>query len=272
MGTIQTGLKGKKVLITGAATGIGRATALELAQHGCDIMINYFPSEEGKREAEKVAHEICEEVKKKLCRGLIYPADISQEDQVINMFDHLKKEWGGLDILINNAGIQKKVPSHELSLEEFNRVITTNMTGTFLCSREALKIFVSQDRKGIIINNTSVHQLIPKPQYLSYSMSKGAVANLTRTLALEYASKGIRVNSVAPGAIETGINPWSKDEKREQEIEKHIPVRSVGHAEEIARAIRFLASDESNYVTGQTLFVDGGLTLYPDFGSDWSSS
>ncbi|WP_408096490.1 SDR family oxidoreductase [Peredibacter sp. HCB2-198] len=269
---METGLKGKRVLITGAATGIGRATALELAKYGCDIMINYFPSLEGKEEAQKLAGEICEEIKKNSCKSIVFPADISDESQVISMFTQLMKDWGGLDVLVNNAGIQKKSPSHQLSLDEFNRIITTNMTGTFLCSREALKIFLSQKIKGTIINNTSVHQLIPKPQYLSYSMSKGAVANLTRTLALEYAPQGIRVNSVAPGAIETGINPWAHNEKKEKEIEKHIPLHSVGKAEEIARAIRFLASDESNYITGQTLFVDGGLTLYPDFGSDWSSS
>jgi glucose 1-dehydrogenase len=188
------------------------------------------------------------------------------------MFEELKRQWGGIDVLINNAGIQKKSPSHDLSLKDFQKVFTTNAVGTFLCFREALKLFLENEIKGSIINNTSVHQIIPKPAYLSYSMSKGAVGNLTKTIALEYAERGIRINNIAPGAIITPINPWAKDDNKKEEIRVHIPNGRIGTAEQVAKAIAFLASDDSDYITGQTLYIDGGLTLYPDFGEDWSSS
>lgn len=263
---------GKKVLITGAATGIGKATALEFARHGASVAINYYPSEEQEDKAVELAQEICEEVKGLGCDSIPVVADISKEKDVLNMFTEIKKKWGHLDVLINNAGIQKKSASHETSLEDFEQVFATNARGAFLCSREALKIYLEKNIKGIIINNTSVHQIIPKPHYLSYSMSKGAIQNLTRTLALEYASEGIRVNSVAPGAIITPINPWAHDEEKKAVIKSHIPMKEVGTGEQIAKAILFLASKESEYITGQSLFVDGGLTLFADFGEDWSSS
>lgn len=262
-------LEGKKALITGAATGIGKATALELASHGCDIAINFHSNDE---EAKKVASKICEEVQSRGCKTLLLQADVSDEKEVKGIFSKILEQWGNLDILINNAGIQEKCPSHEVELSSFIKVLNTNAVGTFLCSREALKIFLARKIKGIIINNTSVHELIPKPGYLGYSMSKGAVENLTKTLALEYAHEGIRVNSVAPGAIITPINPWANDETKKSKIREHIPMQEIGTAEQVAKAMLFLASSDSDYITGQTLFVDGGLTLYPDFGDDWSSS
>lgn len=271
MATNQT-LKGKRVLITGAATGIGKAIALELGKLGALIGINYYPTEDQEEKAEDVAKKICDELYGLGCESLLLKADISKEDQVVDMFSQIASRWGGLDILINNAGIQRKCPSHELSLEKFMGVVSTDMIGAFLCSREALKIFLEKKIKGKIINNSSVHQLIPKPGYLSYSMSKGAIGNLTRTLALEYAEFGIRVNAVAPGAIATPINPWAKDEDKRRAVASHIPMKAVGTSEEIAKAFLFLASDESSYVTGQTLFVDGGLTLYGEFKEDWASS
>ncbi|MBA2404995.1 MAG: SDR family oxidoreductase [Bdellovibrionales bacterium] len=262
-------LAGKKVLITGAATGIGKVTALAMAKEGCDIAINFFSSDE---QAKKLAQEICNEVHGHDCRTLLLQGNVGEEKDVLHIFDQIKSQWGHLDILINNAGIQKKCPSHELDLESFQNVLNTNAVGTFLCSREAIKMFLSNNIKGVILNNTSVHQLIPKPQYLSYSMSKGAVNNLTKTLALEYAKYGIRVNNIAPGAIITPINPWASNESKKSQIREHIPLEEIGNAEQVASAMVFLASDDSNYVTGQTLFVDGGLTLYPDFGEDWASS
>lgn len=261
-------LKGKRVLITGAATGIGRATAIELARHQCKLAINYHSSDE---KAKELGGKICQELDQSGCDTLLIQADVSDEKSVMNMFQTIRKTWDGLDVLINNAGIQEKSPSHDLEMESFNTVFNTNAIGTFLCSREALKMFLKQKCKGAIINNTSVHELIPKPFYLSYSMSKGAVKNLTRTLALEYAEYGIRVNSVAPGAISTPINPWAIEEKKKDEIREHIPTREIGTPEQVARVMAFLASEVSDYVTGQTFFVDGGLTLYPDFGEDWSS-
>lgn len=265
-------LEGKRVLITGAATGIGKGAALEFAKHGAHVIVNYYPSEDQEEKAEDLAKEICEEVRGLGCHSLLISADVATESGVAAMFEQISNEWGGLDILINNAGIQRKSPSHEVSLESFLSVFRTNALGAFLCSREAIKMFLESRRKGIIINNTSVHQLIPKPEYLSYSMSKGAVMNLTRTLALEYAQHGIRVNSVAPGAIVTPINPWANDEKKKDALRGHIPMGEVGTVDQIAKAMLFLATNDSEYVTGQTLYVDGGLTLYPDFKSDWSSS
>jgi len=268
---MDTKLAGKKILITGASTGIGRAAALELAAHGADIAVNYFPNDDQEINAEDVIHDICEEVHGRGCRSLILPGDVSKESDVIGMFAHLQEVWGGIDILINNAGIQKKCPSHELSVEDFFKVFSTDALGAFLCSREVIKSFLKRKVKGVIINNTSVHQLIPKPQYLSYSMSKGALLNMTRTLALEYAHAGIRINNVAPGAIATPINPWSDDKEKRKKVGKHIPMGQVGQADQVAKAIAYLACEDSSYVTGQTLFIDGGLTLYSDFGEDWAS-
>jgi glucose 1-dehydrogenase len=265
-------MSGKKVLITGASSGIGKGIALEQARLGADVAINYFPSEDQENKAENFCREICREVTSMGCRTILLPADVSDEEEVLSMFKKLKDEWGGLDVLVNNAGIQKRTLSHELTLEDFNKVFTVNAVGTFLCTREALKIFLEKKIKGVVVNNTSVHQFIPKPEYLSYSMSKGAVDNLTKTLALEYAEHGIRFNNVAPGAIITPINPWSKNEERKEQIKKHIPMREIGTVEQVAKAVAFLSSDDSGYITGQTIFVDGGLTLYPEFGEDWSSS
>lgn len=262
-------MEGKRVLITGAATGIGKATALELAELGCHIGINFHASDD---KAKELAGEICGELEKQKCKTLLLQADVSEESDVRKMFHEIMERWGGLDVLINNAGIQEKCPSHEVGLDSFLRVFNTNAIGTFLCSREAIKIFLNQKSKGTIINNTSVHELIPKPQYLSYSMSKGAIENLTKTLALEYAEKGIRINSIGPGAIITPINPWAEDEEKKNSVRSHIPMREIGTAEQVAQVMAFLASEKSSYITGQTIFVDGGLTLYPDFGEDWSSS
>jgi glucose 1-dehydrogenase len=258
----------KRVLITGGGTGIGRATALEFGRRGFDVAINFFHSDE---QARGVAEKICAELQEQECRTLLLQADVSAENEVREMFEKVLATWGGIDVLVNNSGIQQKSPSHQLELASFKKVMATNAQGTFLCCREALKIFLTQGLKGVIVNNTSVHERIPKPEYLAYSMSKGAISNLTKTLALEFASQGIRVNSVAPGAIATPINPWAQDQVAREKVSRHIPMGKVGSPEEIARAIAFLASEEAGYVTGQTLFVDGGLTLYPDFAEDWSS-
>jgi glucose 1-dehydrogenase len=175
------------------------------------------------------------------------------------------------DILINNAGLQKPSPSHQIELADFDQVIAVNLRGAYLCATEAIKHFLATKRAGIIINVSSVHEIIPRPQYLSYSISKGGMANMTKTLALEYAPQGIRVNAIAPGATATPINDWQDDPEQKQEIERHIPIGRVGTSEEMAAITAFLASDEAAYITGQTLFVDGGLTLYADFLQPWSA-
>jgi glucose 1-dehydrogenase len=180
--------------------------------------------------------------------------------------------FGTLDILINNSGIQKPVPSHELSAADFDKIINVNLRGAFLCSREAIKHWLSRKAPGSIVNNSSVHEIIPKPKYLPYSISKGGMENMTKTLALEYAGSGIRVNAVGPGATVTPINnAWINDENARAEVVSHIPMGRPGEADEIATVFAFLASEEASYITGQTLFACGGLTLYPEFRTAWSS-
>jgi len=181
-------------------------------------------------------------------------------------------EYGRLDILVNNAGIQIAENSEELSAADFDKVLAVNLRGAFLCARRAVRTFLGAGDPGVVINVSSVHQVIPKPRFLGYSVSKGGMQNLTRSLALEYASRGIRVNSIGPGATVTPINrSWIDDPVKRRAVESHIPMRRAGDAEEMAAVTAFLCSDEAAYITGQTLFVDGGLTLYPSFETTWSS-
>jgi glucose 1-dehydrogenase len=181
-------------------------------------------------------------------------------------------QLGGIDILINNAGIQISRPSEELSAADFDKVLAVNLRGAFLCAREAIRRFLDAESPGVIINISSVHQLIPKPSYLGYSVSKGGMMNLTRTLALEYAGRGIRVNAIGPGATVTPINrAWVDDPVKREMVTSHIPMPRPGEADEMAGVACFLASDDAAYITGQTIFVDGGLTLFADFREPWSS-
>jgi glucose 1-dehydrogenase len=197
---------------------------------------------------------------------------VSREEDVVRMVGEAAEALGGLDVLVNNAGIQISRPSDELSSADFDRVIAVNLRGSFLCAREAIKQFLRDERGGSIVNISSVHQLIPKPNYLGYSTSKGGMQNLTRTLALEYAARGVRVNGVGPGATVTPINrAWIDDPVKRAQVEEHIPMRRAGDADEMAGVTCFLASDLAAYITGQTIFVDGGLTLFPSFATPWSS-
>jgi glucose 1-dehydrogenase len=260
-------LKGKNVLITGASSGIGLATAIRFAQEGANVAVNYVADAEADA-AEKKVTAAREDPAQKV---FMAKADISQEDQVVTMFAQAISALGSLDILINNAGIQKNTPTEAVDMKDFDRILGVDIRGAFMCSREAIRHFLTRGG-GLILNTSSVHQLIPKPKFLSYSISKGGMDNLTRSLALEYADRGIRVNAIGPGAISTPINDnWRHDPKLVEVVEGHIPMGRVGKPEEIAAVFAFLASDEAAYITGQTLFVDGGLTLFAEFQTSWSS-
>lgn len=266
------GLKGKNALVTGASSGIGQAIAIRLAQEGVNVAINYRSSPEDAANTAEMMDKACGDIRGCGVKDLLVQGDVSKEDDVIEMVNTVIEKFGGLDILVNNAGIQMESAAHETKTENFDKVIAVNLRGSYLCAREAIKHFLNHDSQGIIINISSVHEIIPRPQYLSYSVSKGGMGNLTKTLALEYAPKGIRVNGIAPGATITPINEgWINDPEEKAKVESHIPMGRAGTSEEMAAAVAFLASDEAAYITGQTLFIDGGLTLYHDFSEPWSA-
>ncbi|HLF00265.1 MAG TPA: glucose 1-dehydrogenase [Gaiellaceae bacterium] len=266
------GLKGKNVLVTGGTSGIGQAIAVRFAEHGANVAINYLKLPEEAAETEEQVHTCVMRVRQEGVRDVLVGADVSKEDEVERMVAQAIEELGGIDVLVNNAGIQISRPSHELSSDDFDKVLAVNLRGSFLCAREAIKHFLAEEKPGSIVNISSVHQLIPKPNYLGYSVSKGGMMNLTRTLALEYAGSGIRVNGVGPGATVTPINrAWIEDPMKREQVTSHIPIPRPGEADEMAGVVAFLASDDAAYITGQTIFVDGGLTLFADFREPWSS-
>jgi glucose 1-dehydrogenase len=266
------GLKGKNVLVTGGSSGIGQAIAVRFAEYGANVAINYLRQPEEAHDTEELVHACVNRVRQEGVDDVLVGGDVSNEDDVVRMVREAAEGLGGLDILVNNAGIQISRPSEELSSADFDRVLAVNLRGSFMCAREAIRNFLAEDKPGSIVNISSVHQLIPKPNYLGYSTSKGGMQNLTRTLALEYAGRGIRVNGVGPGATVTPINrAWIDDPVKRAQVEEHIPMRRAGDADEMAGVTCFLASDLAAYITGQTIFVDGGLTLFPSFATPWSS-
>ncbi|MGB3532873.1 MAG: glucose 1-dehydrogenase [Microcoleaceae cyanobacterium] len=266
------GLSGKNVLVTGATSGIGQAIAARFVAEGANVALNYRGSREKLKDTEELIEQLCTQMGGSRGKELPVKADMSNEQDIIGMCNEVVEKLGSLDILVNNAGMQIASSSDEVKTEDFDRVITVNLRGAFLCARESIKHFLKQDNGGLIINVSSVHEIIPRPQYVSYAMSKGGMENMTRTLALEYARNNIRVNAIAPGATATPINSsWTEDEEKTKEVESHIPMGRVGTSEEMAAITAFLASDDATYITGQTLFIDGGLTLYPDFMTPWSA-
>jgi glucose 1-dehydrogenase len=266
------GLKGKNVLVTGGSSGIGQAIAVRFAEFGANVAINYLTTPDEGRDTEEQVQACVHRVRQEGVRDVLVQGDVSNEDDVVRMVGEAASELGGLDVLINNAGIQISKPSDELTSREFDKVLAVNLRGSFLCAREAIRSFLGAEQPGVIINVSSVHQLIPKPDYLGYSCSKGGMMNLTRTLALEYAERGIRVNGIGPGATITPINSaWIDDPVKKEQVESHIPMRRAGTADEMGGVACFLASDDAAYITGQTIFVDGGLTLFPSFREPWSS-
>lgn len=252
-------LRGKVVVITGASSGLGRAMAVRFGSEGAKVVVNYFNNEE---DGKKVARE----VKEAGGEAIWVQGDVSQEQDVKSLIERADQAFGSVDIMINNAGIENEVPSEKLTLEDWNKVIQTNLTGMFLGCREAISYMLDHGIKGNVINMSSVHEVIPWPHFVHYAASKGGAKMLTETLALEYAPKGIRVNSIGPGAIDTPINAEKfSDPKAKADVESLIPMGYIGKPEEIAAAAAWLASSESSYVTGITLFADGGMTKYPGF-------
>ncbi|ADF37700.1 glucose 1-dehydrogenase [Priestia megaterium] len=252
-------LEGKVVVITGSSTGLGKAMAIRFATEKAKVVVNY-------RSKEEEANSVLEEIKKVGGEAIAVKGDVTVESDVINLVQSSIKEFGKLDVMINNAGMENPVSSHEMSLSDWNKVIDTNLTGAFLGSREAIKYFVENDIKGTVINMSSVHEKIPWPLFVHYAASKGGMKLMTETLALEYAPKGIRVNNIGPGAINTPINAEKfADPEQRADVESMIPMGYIGEPEEIAAVAAWLASSEASYVTGITLFADGGMTQYPSF-------
>jgi glucose 1-dehydrogenase len=270
------GLRGKVAIVTGGSSGIGHAIAIRLGEEGVDVAINYVGRPDGAeatRDAIEQGVEICmKQMSAAGSRPILVAADVSREDQVAAMFNQVVSEYGRIDYLINNAGIQIAADTEDLAVADFDKVLAVNLRGAFLCAQQAIRHWLETERPGVILNVSSVHQVIPKPRFVGYSVSKGGMQNLTHTLALEYASRGIRVNGIGPGATVTPINrSWIDDPVKRAMVESHIPMRRAGDAEEMAAVTAFLCSDEAAYITGQTVFVDGGLTLYPSFETTWSS-
>jgi glucose 1-dehydrogenase len=247
-------LKGKVALITGSDSGIGQATAIEFAKEGANVVITYHTDKEG---AEKTLQRVKEAGKK----GLVLKVDVAEEKEVEKMFDKALEEFGTVDILMNNAGIDASgIKVEDLPTERWNKAISTNLNGYFFCARRFINIRKKAGGKGKIINVTSIHQWVPRSGAADYDCTKGAILNLTRTLALELAEYGINVNNIAPGMVLTPFNQEAKDNKEvlEEQI-RSIPMKRAAQPEEIGRLAVFLASEDANYVTGSTYVMDGGL-------------
>lgn len=264
--SIHKVLRGQKALVTGANSGIGKGIAIALGHAGADVVVNFVSRPE-------VAEEVVEEVRRCGARAYAHACDVTQEEQVREMFARMRSEFGTIDILVNNAGIQKDAPFDELTLDQWNAVLKVNLTAQFLCAREAVREF---KRRGVqreiscaagkIICISSVHDIIPWAGHVNYAASKGGVSMMMKSLAQEVAPQRIRVNSVSPGAIRTPINMAAWDTPQAyQELLRLIPYQRIGEPEDIGRAVVWLASDDSDYIHGATIYVDGGMTLYPGF-------
>ena len=261
-------LKGQRALVTGASSGIGKAVALALGAAGADVVVNYV-SDEG------TAREVAEKIKSFGANSIAIRADVSQEDQVESMYSRMLDEFGTIDILVNNAGLQRDAPIDEMTLKQWNQVISVNLTGQFLCARAAIREF---KRRGVvkevscaagkIICVSSVHEVIPWAGHVNYAASKGGIMLMMKSIAQEVAPHRIRVNSICPGAIRTPINTdaWETPEAYDS-LMNLIPYKRIGEPEDIGRAAVWMASDQSDYVNGTSLFVDGGMCLYPGFAT-----
>jgi glucose 1-dehydrogenase len=261
-------LIGQKALVTGANSGIGKAVAIALGQAGADVVVNYVTGD-------GAAFAVVEEIQKHGVVAYAHKADVSREDEVQTLVAGMITKLGTIDILVANAGLQRDSAFHDMTLDEWNTVIGINLTGQFLCAREALREFLRRGvveavscAAGKIICMSSVHQEIPWAGHANYATSKGGIMMMMRSLAQEVAPKHIRVNGIAPGAIRTPINTsaWKTPDAYASLMEL-VPYKRIGEPEDVARAAVWLASDDSDYVVGATLFVDGGMTLYPGFAT-----
>ena len=262
-------LKGQAALVTGANSGIGEGIALALANDGAKVVVNYVTHPES-------AQAVVDKIKANGGMAIALQADVSKEDEVQEMFKAMYREFGTIDILINNAGIQKDSPFEKMTLNDWQQVLNVNLNGQFLCAREAVREFL---RRGIIkktscaagkiICLSSVHQVIPWGGHANYAASKGAINMFMKSIAQELAPRKIRINSIGPGAIETHINQkaW-KTPKALKKLLTLIPYDRIGQPEDIGKLAVWLASDESDYITGTTVFIDGGMTLYPGFSEN----
>jgi glucose 1-dehydrogenase len=259
-------LKGQKALVTGANSGIGKGIAVALGAAGADVVVNYVRDE-------AAADEVVQNIRRSGSEAYAHCADVSNEPQVVEMFQKMVKEFGATDILINNAGLQKDAPFDQMTLDQWNFVIAVNLTGQFLCAREAVRHFKSRGivkevscAAGKIICISSVHEVIPWSGHVNYAASKGGIMMMMKSIAQEMAPYRIRVNGIAPGAIRTPINTaaWSTPEAY-ADLMKVVPYKRIGEPGDIGRVAVWLASDYADYITGATLFVDGGMTLYPGF-------
>jgi glucose 1-dehydrogenase len=253
-------LEDKVVVITGASTGLGKAMAIRFGREKSKIVINYF------KKNDPAVDGIIQQIKELGGDAIAVQGDVTKEQDVKKLVQEAVSQFGRLDVMINNAGMENEVPSEDLTLDDWNKVIATNLTGAFLGCREAIDYMIANDIKGSVINMSSVHEMIPWPHFVHYAASKGGIKLMSETLALEFAPKGIRVNSIGPGAIDTPINAEKfADPKLKAGVEELIPMGYIGKPEQIAAVAAWLASDESSYVTGITLFADGGMTKYPGF-------
>jgi glucose 1-dehydrogenase len=262
-------LIGQKALVTGANSGIGQGVAIALGQAGADVVVNYIENDDA-------ANSVVAQIRDAGAQAIALKADVSSEDQVAAMFERAIEEFGTIDILIANAGLQRDSAFKDMTLDEWNKVLGVNLTGQFLCARAAIREFLRRGvvpavsrAAGKIICMSSVHQIIPWGGHANYAASKGGIKLLMESMAQELAPHRIRVNAIAPGAIKTPINTsaWSTPQAL-QSLLTLIPYGRIGEPGDIARAAVWLASDQSDYVVGTTLFVDGGMTLFPGFSTN----
>ena len=265
-------LQNRHAVVTGGSRGIGRGVAERFVAEGALVAVNHPGDEAAAQETLAALHAIDAQAGRHRRDHLAIKADVSDEHAVKAMVEQVVAQWGRLDCMVCNAGIQSVTGGHDFDAATFQRILDVNLNGAAYCAREAIAHFLTREGGGSVIATSSVHQLIPKPTYLAYAASKGALGQMVRTLALEYADRGIRVNAVAPGAVTTDINAaWIDDPKARAGVESHIPMGFAADAGQIAPLYAFLASQEAVYITGQTLYACGGLTLYGEFKQNWSS-